>query len=139
MKHFMVVAALAVIGLTAPALHSAQGAPDQNASAKQTRRMAMITAARSINVAEVEEQMATGRFEDWKVLSQSKPLLDENLQIPVKVETRVFADADGKRFSVVLKDTQDPCLYTIFSDETGIIFQGQVVQGCPEQRNGAHS
>ena len=132
MKHFMVVAALAVIGLNAPALHSAQGTPDQNASAKQTRRMAMITAARSINVAEVEEQMATGRFEDWKTLAQSDAIQKANVQVPVKVDVRVFSDADGKRFSVALKDAQDPCLYTIFSDETGFIFQGKVAQGCTE-------
>jgi Tfp pilus assembly protein PilV len=133
MKHFVVVAAaLAVIALSASALHSAQGTSDQIASAKQARRMAMITAARTINVAEIDEQMATGRFEDWKTLAQSEAIQNANVQVPVKVDVRVFSDADGKRFSVVLKDTQDPCLYTIFSDETGIIFQGQVVQGCTE-------
>jgi type II secretory pathway component PulK len=133
MKHLIfVMTVVTVITLSAPALHSAQGTPDQNASAKRTRRMAMITAARTINVAEVDEQMATGRFEDWKTLAQSEAIQKANVQVPVKVDVRVFSDADGKRFSVVLKDMQDPCLYTIFSDETGIIFQGQVVQGCPE-------
>src|ERR1035438_9084213 len=133
MKHLIfVMTVVAVITLSASALHSAQGTSDQIASAKQARRMAMITAARTINVAEIDEQMATGRFEDWKTLAQSDAIQKANVQVPLKVELRVFADADGKRFSVVLKDTQDPCLYTIFSDETGFIFQGQVVQGCTE-------
>ena len=131
MKHLIFVMTIVAV-ITAPALHSAGAAPEQGDNAKQTRRMAMITAARTINVAEVDEQMTTGRFEDWKTLSQSEAIQKANVQVPFKVELRVFADADGKRFSVVLKDVQDPCVYTIFSDETGFIFQGQVVQGCTE-------
>jgi hypothetical protein len=132
MKRITIAAAvLAVMGLSAPALRS-EGKPEQTEGGKDARRMAMITAARIINVAEIDELMAKGKFEDWKTLSQSASIQKADVQMPQKVDVRVFADADGKRFSVVLKDTQDPCLYTISSDESGIIFQGQVVQGCPD-------
>src|ERR1035438_1339428 len=106
--------------------------PAPSRRAELRSRMSKITAARSINVAEVKEQMATGKFEDWKTLAQSEAIQKANVQVPVKVDVRVFSDAEGRRFSVVLKDTQDPCLYTIFSDETGFIFQGKVAQGCTE-------
>ena len=61
MKHLIfVMTVLAVITLSAPALHSAGGMPDQSNSAKDARRLARITAARTINVAEIKEQMAKG-------------------------------------------------------------------------------
>ena len=113
MKQFlMMTTVLASIALNAPALYSA-GRPEQSDSMKDARKMAMITAARQINVAEVDQQMATGSFGDWNVLARSKSIQKQDLQVPLKVEVRVFAAADGKHFSVVLKDTQDPSLYTV--------------------------
>jgi hypothetical protein len=129
MKHFMVVAAvLVIIALNAPALHSAGGSPDQNSSAQQARRLLLINTVRSINVAEVEQQTATGKFADWKTLAESNPLRKMGVQIPAQTNVRVFTDPDGKYFSVLLADKQDPCLYTVFSDETGFIYQGQTAQ-----------
>lgn len=133
MKHFMLVtAALAVIALSAPALHSAQGTPDPNASAKQTRRMAMVTAVRAINVAEIDYLTATGQFADLKTLAESEGFHKMGVNVPLNTDLRVFGDPAGKTFFVALKDTLDPCLYTVFSNESGIIFIGQVAQGCTE-------
>ena len=132
MKHLIfVMTVLAVITLSATALRSAGGKTEQADPTEDARKMAMIMVTRHINVAEIDQQMAAGSFADWNVLAQSKSIQKQNLQIPLKVEVRVFAAADGKHFSVVLKDTQDPSLYTVFSDETGIIFQGQTVGNAP--------
>ena len=132
MKQFMVVATvLVVIALNAPALYSAQGTPDQNSSARQTRRMAMIMAVRAINVAEIDYLTATGQFADLKTLAESEGFHKLGVNVPLKTDLRVFGDPEGKTFFVALKDTLDPCLYTVFSNESGIIFLGQVAQGCP--------
>lgn len=67
MKQFVVVAALLVmIGLNAPSSHRAAGQVTQSQSPQQARRMSMIMTVRAINVAEVDYQMATGQYADWK-------------------------------------------------------------------------
>ena len=93
--------------------------------------MSMVQAVRTINVVEIEYMTATGQFADLKTLAASEQFHKAGIHIPAKTELKVFGDAEGKLFSVALKDTLDPCLYTIFSNETGIIYQGTVMGGCP--------
>jgi len=132
MKQFLVVAAvLVMIGLNAPASHRAAGQVTQSQSPQQARRMSMIMTVRAINVAEVDYQMATGQYADWETLAESEGLHKLGVNVPLQTDLRVFGDPEGKIFSVALKDTLDPCLYTVFSNETGILHEDVVAGGCP--------
>jgi len=127
MKRIMLAATvLVLIGLYA---HSAAGSPGQE-SPQQTRRSLLINTARQIITAEISQAFKTGKFEDWNMLQESDVVHKMGLQLPPQTELRVLADSEGKHFSLALKDAQDTCLYTIFSDESGVVYHGQPVN-CP--------
>lgn len=127
MKHLVFVATLlTAIGLNVLAVN---GQANQTDSAKQARRMSLIQAARAINVTEVDQQEATGQFADWKTLEESEAYRKNGVNLPALTSVRVFVDTDGTHFSVAVADTTDPCLYTVFSNETGILYEG-LTAGC---------
>jgi|SRR5579862_2515157 len=127
MKHLLFAATLlAVIGLNVSAV---SGQAKQTDSAKQARRMSLMQAARAINVTEVDQQEATGQFADWKTLAESEVYRKNGVNLPVLTSVRVFVDTDGTHFSVAVADTTDPCLYTVFSNETGVLYEG-LTPGC---------
>jgi hypothetical protein len=118
---------LALIAANSPALHGA-GKPAPGDAAQNGRRQAMIEIVRQVNVSEIEEQTANGRFAELKALAKSTGFRAMGIQLPAMTELQVYADPEGKHFVVRLKDTKDACLFTIFSDETGIVYAGQTAQ-----------
>ena len=83
-------------------------------SAESDRRNAVIRAARMINSGEVN---APKPF---------RPLDTLNVPIPAGWEARLVTDGASYAFSV--KDTTDPCGFTIFSDDSGLIYQGAALR-----------
>jgi hypothetical protein len=80
-------------------------------------------------VTEVDQQANTGQYADWKTLAESDVLRKNGVNLPPLTSVRVFVDTNGTHFSLSLADTQDPCMYTVFSNETGIVYEG-LVPGC---------
>ena len=87
--------------------------PNESAD-QRDRRAAAVRIARMINSAE-----ANGRT-PYRSLS----LL--NVTAPAGWDTRLTTDGSTYAFSV--KDTTDPCGFTLFSDEMGIIYFGEPIR-----------
>jgi hypothetical protein len=84
------------------------------ASAERERRGAAIRVARMINSAEVN-----GR-------TPFRPLYALNVPTPEGWQARLVTDGTTYAFSV--KDTTDPCGFTLFSDDSGLIYQGAALR-----------
>jgi hypothetical protein len=78
------------------------------------RRVAALRVARMINSAE-----ANGR-------TPYRPLPMLNVSTPVGWDARLTTDGTTYAFSV--KDTTDPCGFTLFSDEGGVIYVGEALR-----------
>ncbi len=84
------------------------------ASAERERRGEAIRVARMINSAE-----ANGR-------TPFRPLYTLNVPTPEGWQARLVTDGTTYAFSV--KDTTDPCGFTLFSDDSGLIYQGAALR-----------
>jgi hypothetical protein len=81
---------------------------------QRDRRTAAIRVARMINSAE-----ANGR-------TPYRPLAMLNVPVPEAWEARLVTDGSSYSFSV--KDRLDPCQFTLFSDDTGVIYLGEAMR-----------
>ena len=101
-----------------PCLHGSGEVPAQRA-----RRQEALRLARQINTAE-----NFGRTPQAK--NPYRPLTELTNVGPVPAGFVVQLTTDGATYSFSIKDMIDPCRYTIFSDQEGIIFHGApVVEG----------
>ncbi len=105
-------------------------AQDQKSPSQEERRKA-INLVRAINTAEVRYSsgVSHGRFASWDELYGSG--LVKDLQVSAGPEVipgyhlDLLASPDGKSFMVALHDKKDgDGLFSVFSDESGIIFLG---------------
>jgi len=87
--------------------------------AERDRRNAAIRLARMINTAEVTGRTNSGM--PYQPLSAIR-----NLTVPDRWDPRLVTDGATYAFSV--KDTTDPCGFTLFSDDTGIIYVGEAMR-----------
>ncbi len=103
---------------------------DQN-SPNQEERLKAINLVRAINTAEVmySANISHGRFTSWTELYSSGVVKD--LQVSPGSEVipgyhlDLLASADGKSFLVALHDTRaGDGLFSVFSDQTGVLFLG---------------
>lgn len=92
-----------------------QGSTQTQQEADQ-RRIA-INLMRGINTEQAAFAVRNGRYATAEDLAASRALLPAGL-----FSTRVVATE--KQYSVLIRDTSDPCGYTLFSDQTGVIFVG---------------
>jgi len=118
------------VGLLLVALSAASGAQDQTSPSQEERGKA-INLVRAINTAEVRYNVniSHGRFASWTELYDSG--LVKELQVSPGAEVipgyhlDLLASPDGKSFMLALHDKKDgDGLFSVFSDQTGIIFLG---------------
>ena len=118
------------VGLLLVALSAAWGAQDQTSPSQEERGKA-INLVRAINTAEVRYNVniSHGRFASWTELYDSG--LVKELQVSPGAEVipgyhlDLLASPDGKSFMLALHDKKDgDGLFSVFSDQTGIIFLG---------------
>jgi hypothetical protein len=118
------------VGLLLVALSAASGAQDQTSPSQEERRKA-INLVRAINTAEARynANISHGRFASWTELYDSG--LVKELQVSPGPEVipgyrlDLLASPDGKSFMLALHDKKDgDGLFSVFSDQTGIIFLG---------------
>lgn len=132
-SRFQIISAVCLVLVV---LSSASRAQDQKSPNEQERRKA-INLVRAINTAEVRYYSGTtkeandghGRFGSWAELCSSG--LVKDLQVSAGPEVipgyrlDLLASQDGKSFIIALHDTKDgDGLFSVFSDQSGIIFLG---------------
>lgn len=96
-------------------------------------RLKAVNLVRAINTAEVTYNMDAnrghGRFASWEELYSSGLMPDAQISPGAEVmpgyHLEVLTSPDGKSFLVALHDTKEgDGLFSVFSDESGIIFLG---------------
>ncbi len=138
MKHLIfVMTVLAVITLSATALRSAGGKTEQADPTQDARKMAMIMVTRQINVAEIDQQMAAGSFADWNVLAQSKSIQKQNLQIPLKVEVRVFPPPMESTFRSSSRTPRIPLFTRSSATRPGLFSKARQFSNAPGVTSGS--
>ncbi|HYL17397.1 MAG TPA: hypothetical protein VEV20_01855 [Burkholderiales bacterium] len=100
----------------AQCLHGANEASDQRA-----RRQGALFAARMINSLEaVASQPQHG--------GTYVPLADLKDFSPLSTDFTVSLTADKTSYAFMVKDTTDPCHFAFYSDQTGLIYAGEVIR-----------
>lgn len=132
-SRFHIISAVVLLHV---AFSAGSRAQDQKSPSQEERRKA-INLVRAINVAEVRYYSGTakgandghGRFASWTELYDSG--LVKELQVSSGPEIipgyhlDLLASPDGKSFMVALHDKKDgDGLFSVFSDQSGIIFLG---------------
>jgi hypothetical protein len=121
---------VSVVALLLVALSAASSAQDQISPSQEERGKA-INLVRAINTDEVRYNVniSHGRFASWTELYDSG--LVKDLQVSSGPEVipgyrlDLLASPDGKSFMLALHDKKDgDGLFSVFSDQTGIIFLG---------------
>jgi hypothetical protein len=113
----MLVAIAALLFLSAPVFAQQQclHGPNEDA-AQKARRQAGLTLVRAINTAELNEAMLK--------VKKYLPLAELTLDLTKAGGFEPQFTTDGKSYSLILKDTTDPCLFVFSTNQIGIIFQG---------------
>jgi hypothetical protein len=111
------VATVALLSLSVPAFAQQQclHGPNEDAGQK-ARRLAGLTLVRAINTAEANE----GTVKAKRYL----PLAELTVDLTKAQGFEQQFTTDGKTYSLILKDTTDPCLFVFSTNQIGIIFQG---------------
>jgi len=87
-------------------------------SEQRTRRASAVGTARSINTAQARAFRESGSY---------LPL--EQLQFIAPTPGFVAAlTSDGRRYTFSIKDRNDPCAFSLFSDQDGLIYTAQPLQ-----------
>ena len=106
---FLVVGAGSASGQNRNCLHGADETP-----ADRARREKAVQLAFEINSAEVVARR----------LGRMYAPLEQLLNLPRTPDGfRVQLHADGTTYSFSIKDTMDPCLYAVFSDQSGDVYE----------------
>jgi hypothetical protein len=139
------VTILLLVGISAKLRAKDEKSPSQEERAKA------VNVVRLINTAEMSYSMGTkkdatdahGRYASWDELYRSGVLkavqdkwaMSKDLQVSASPELMpgfhldLLVSADGKSYSIALHDTKDgDGLFTVFSDQNGIIFLGSPLQ-----------
>lgn len=96
-------------------LHGDDESPEQRA-----RRVAALALARDVNTMEaMTAAKAKGVYQPLANLALNRPT-------PDGFRLQLITDGSGYAFSV--KDTLDPCMFAFFSDQSGVILVGRVIQ-----------
>jgi len=112
---FVAILATLVLSVPAFAQQPCLHGPNEDA-AQQARRHAGLTLARAINTAEANEGMRTAK--------KYFPLAELIVDLTKAGGFEPQFTTDGRTYSLILKDTTDPCHFVFSTNQMGIIFQG---------------
>jgi hypothetical protein len=88
--------------------------------AERVRRFQALAVARDVNTMEAAAAaQANGLYQ---------PLLKLELTRPTPDGFRLQLTTDGTNYAFSVKDLLDPCMFAYFSDQSGIILVGRVIQ-----------
>jgi hypothetical protein len=110
-------ATVALLLLSVPAFAQQQCLHGPNEDAVQkARRRAGLTLVRAVNTAEANE----GAVKAKRYL----PLVELTMDLTKTGGFEPQFTTDGKTYSLILKDTTDPCGFVFSTNQIGVIFQG---------------
>lgn len=98
-------------------------------------RLIGIDVVRTIETAEVEHRSWHGSYASWTELyhSADEQKRWQHLQLSAGPEVvpgwklDLVASSDGQHFELSLRNVADPCGFSFFSDEHGLIYQGGAI------------
>ena len=107
---------------------------DKNETQQQKqRRFDAVNAVRRINTAEVQNMPEAKKFvpftelinsATWKKLNSQGPQKLSDSAIGIVPGFELHLSADGTSYSLSLTDQSDPCMFTVYSNDVGIVFTG---------------
>jgi hypothetical protein len=128
---------LATIIFASAMLLAQQPAQDHAPTGGQKLRVAAVGEVRALNTAEMRYRSSHGRFagleelkssDDWKTTIERAKYADaEGPEFIAAYDTTVIADAQGKTYHISVKPKTEMCQSGFFSDESGLIFEGKVL------------
>jgi len=86
-----------------------------------TRRREALLVMRAINSAQAQAFATTRAYQNFRELTASG-----QLSRPAGFLTQLTVE--GSTYALLLSDTTDPCRYTLFSDQEGLIYVGSPLQ-----------
>jgi hypothetical protein len=110
------VLALGTLALSATVPQSL-GAQQQRQCSDISRQRQAVNLARAINSAEIASFQSTQAFHPLSAFPE--------ITIPAGFQAQLIADSTGAAYVFSVKDTQDPCRYTVFSDQEQLIYTAQ--------------
>jgi hypothetical protein len=129
---------LATIIFASTMMIAQQPVQDHAPKDPQQLKAAAVGEVRALNTAEMRYHSNHGRYagleelkssDEWqKNLEQMKKFTgQENLDSVAGYDTSVIADAQGKAYHISVKPKTEMCESGFFSDESGLIFEGKVL------------
>ena len=110
------VAFMTVLGLPEPT-----PAQQGKQCADHVRQVLAVRLARQINSLEINTRpMAGNRYQPMSAFPQ--------ISVPVGFTAQLVTNGTGSEYVFSVKDTQDPCGFSVFSDQEGLIYTAQPLQ-----------
>jgi hypothetical protein len=88
--------------------------------ADRTRQALAVRLARMINTLETNSRPGTSTYQPMSAFPQ--------ISVPLGFTAQLVINATGSEYVFSVKDTQDPCGVTVFSDQDQVIYTGQPIQ-----------
>jgi hypothetical protein len=85
--------------------------------ADRSRQRVAINLARQINTLQIQSHLKTDMFLPMTALRE--------VTVPSGFTTQLVVDAAGSQYVFSVKNVQDPCHFTVFSDQEQLIYIGQ--------------
>jgi hypothetical protein len=112
----IVVAVLAAVFMISQTATAQQERP----CGDRTRQALAVRLARQINTLEINSRPRTNSYQPMSAFPQ--------ISVPVGFTAQLVINATGSEYVFSVKDTQDPCGLTVFSDQDQVIYTGQPIQ-----------
>ena len=95
-------------------------AKQERSCADRSRQALAVRLARQINSLEINSRPRTNTYQPMSAFPQ--------ISVPAGFTAQLVTNATGSEYVLSVKDTQDPCGLTVFSDQDGVIYTGQPIQ-----------
>ena len=106
---------------------------EDESQSEKARIRAVVTAVRILNTAEIRywaEHKKFGTFDELLASTSLNVSIARNQEVTFQSNTDVVpgfelrVTTDGTKYNISVLDKTDPCRYSVFSSDGGIIYQG---------------
>lgn len=92
-------------------------AQQEKPCADRSRQRLAVILARQINTAEIQSHQRTNTYQPMSAFPE--------ISVPAGFTLQHVTNATGSEYVFSVKDTQDPCSFTVFSDQEQLIYTAQ--------------
>jgi hypothetical protein len=107
----------AVALVTVPMIPQTTTAQQEKPCADRSRQRLTVTLARQVNTAEIRSHQRTNTYQPMSAFPE--------IRVPAGFTLQLVTNATGSEYVFSVKDTQDPCGFTVFSDQEQLIYTAQ--------------